>query len=79
MQDQPNPGKILQTGLAFWAPKTLLSAVELRVFTELARESVSFEPLKEWLGLLRVRSAISGGRQVTGCNGSLILSNARAH
>jgi O-methyltransferase domain/Dimerisation domain len=37
MQDQPNPAHILQTGLAFWASKTLLSAVELGVFTELAR------------------------------------------
>ena len=34
MHDQPDPGKILQTGLAFWASKTLLSAVELGVFTD---------------------------------------------
>ena len=31
------PVKILQTGLAFWGAKTLLSAVELNVFTELAK------------------------------------------
>ena len=32
----PTPEHILQTGLAFWASKTLLSAVEFGVFTELA-------------------------------------------
>jgi hypothetical protein len=31
------PDHILQTGLAFWASKTLLSAVEMEVFTELGR------------------------------------------
>src|SRR4029079_1899506 len=34
--NQPTPEKILQTGLAFWPSKTLLSAIELGVFTELA-------------------------------------------
>jgi hypothetical protein len=29
MQGQPTPEKILQTGLAFWASKTLLSAIEM--------------------------------------------------
>ena len=33
----PSAENILQTGLAFWASKTLLSAVEMGVFTELAR------------------------------------------
>ena len=32
-QNQPTPEKILQTGLAFWPAKTLLSAIELGVFT----------------------------------------------
>lgn len=32
----PDPGQIMQLGLAFWGSKTLLSAVELGVFTELA-------------------------------------------
>ena len=36
MDKQPTPEKILQTGLAFWPAKTLLSAIELGVFTELA-------------------------------------------
>jgi hypothetical protein len=33
---QATPDAILQLGLAFWASKTLLSAVELNLFTELA-------------------------------------------
>ena len=36
MSQPPTPDAILQTGLAFWPAKTLLSAVELGVFTELA-------------------------------------------
>jgi len=36
--DEPTPGAILALGLGFWASKTLLSAVELGVFTTLARE-----------------------------------------
>ncbi len=36
MTNHPTPEKILQTGLAFWASKTLLSAIELGLFTELA-------------------------------------------
>ena len=31
-----NPEKILQAGMAFWASKALLSAIEMGVFTELA-------------------------------------------
>ena len=41
MNEQLSPERILQTGLAFWNSKTLLSAIELGVFTELAdRKSV---------------------------------------
>jgi hypothetical protein len=45
------PEKILQTGLAFWASKTLLSAIELDVFTVLARGPQSLDALREQLGL----------------------------
>ena len=45
------PEKILQTGLAFWPAKTLLSAIEMGVFTELARGAEAFEPLSGRLGL----------------------------
>ncbi|BCS31786.1 methyltransferase/methylase [Luteitalea sp. TBR-22] len=45
------PEHILQTGLAFWASKTLLSAVEMGVFTELARGPEPFAVLSGRLGL----------------------------
>ena len=56
MQDPLTPEKILQTGMAFWASKTLLSAVELGVFTELSHGPTSLDSLSERLGLHR-RSA----------------------
>jgi O-methyltransferase domain/Dimerisation domain len=51
MHDQPTPEKILQTGLAFWPSKTLLSAIELGVFTELAPGPQHFDALSGRLGL----------------------------
>lgn len=51
MQAQPTPDAILQTGLAFWASKTLLSAIELGVFTELARGPTDLADLRDALGL----------------------------
>jgi hypothetical protein len=48
---QPTPDQILQTGLAFWASKTLLSAVEMEVFTELAKGPESLQALTGRLGL----------------------------
>jgi hypothetical protein len=56
MQQQLTPEKILQTGLAFWPSKTLLSAIELGVFTELAQGGVPFDTLCRKLGL-HARSA----------------------
>jgi len=47
----PTPEKILQTGLAFWASKTLLSAIEMGVFTELAQGPEPFDALSGRLGL----------------------------
>ena len=47
----PSPDHILQTGLAFWASKTLLSAVEMEVFTELAKGPESLNALTGRLGL----------------------------
>src|SRR5215475_2144870 len=49
--DQPRPDHILQVGLGFWASKTLLSAVEMEVFTELAKHPEDFETLQGRLGL----------------------------
>jgi len=52
MSDPISPEKILQTGLAFWSSKALLSAVEMGVFTELAAYGPEpFESLSGRLGL----------------------------
>ena len=51
MADQLTPDRILQTGFAFWPSKTLLSAVELGVFTELARGGLSLDELTSRLSL----------------------------
>src|SRR2546430_3934535 len=46
-----SPDRILQLGLGFWGPKALLSAVELGVFTELARGPADLADLTARLGL----------------------------
>ncbi len=45
------PDHILQTGLAFWASKTLLSAVEMEIFTELAKHPGDLGTLQGRMGL----------------------------
>ena len=49
--DELRPDHILQVGLGFWASKALLSAVEMEVFTELARHPEDLETLQGRLGL----------------------------
>ena len=51
--DQPEPDQILRVGLGFWASKVLLSAVELELFTELAKHPSDLETLQ---GRLRLHS-----------------------
>ncbi len=51
MSEHPTPERILQVGLGFWASKVLLSAVEMSVFTELARHPEDLETLSGRLGL----------------------------
>jgi hypothetical protein len=46
-----SPEGIFQTGLGFWASKTLLSAVELDVFSELAKQPATLEELRQRLSL----------------------------
>ena len=47
-----NPDAILQLGFGFWGSKTLLSAIELGLFTELAKAGrLDGEALRERLGL----------------------------
>lgn len=47
----PNQEHIMQVGLGFWSSKTLLSAVEMEVFTELAKRSEDLEALQNRLGI----------------------------
>ncbi|HTL48026.1 MAG TPA: methyltransferase [Verrucomicrobiae bacterium] len=49
-------GSIMQLGLGFWASKTLLSAVELGLFTELAKGPADAASLAQKLGI-NLRSA----------------------
>jgi SAM-dependent methyltransferase len=45
------PDRIMQLGFAFWGSKTLLSAIELGLFTELARGPLDEKALTKRLGL----------------------------
>jgi hypothetical protein len=49
--DAPTPANIFNVGLGFWASKTLLSAVELGLFTELAKGPAYLGDLSRRLGL----------------------------
>jgi len=51
MTGKVTPEHILQVGFGFWASKTLLSAIELEVFTELARHPLPLGELQGRLGL----------------------------
>jgi hypothetical protein len=50
-QGTQTPDHILQVGFGFWASKTLLSAIELEVFTELAKHPLPLDDLQGRLGL----------------------------
>jgi hypothetical protein len=49
--NEPQPDRILQVGLGFWSSKTLLSAVEMELFTELAKHPEDLETLQGRLNL----------------------------
>lgn len=51
VQDTVSPDSIMQLGMGFWASKTLLSAIELGVFTELAAGAADGNTLAGRLGL----------------------------
>src|SRR5713101_935857 len=51
MSDELTPDNIMQLGFGFWSSKTLLSAVELGVFAELAEKLLDLETLRERLSL----------------------------
>lgn len=48
---EANPSHIMQVGLGFWASKTLLSAIELELFTHLAKQPMTGPQIEEKLGL----------------------------
>jgi hypothetical protein len=50
-QVEPNPSHIMQIGMGFWASKTVLSAVELGLFTHLGSEEITGGEIGERLGL----------------------------
>ncbi|TFI59345.1 methyltransferase [Sphingomonas parva] len=47
----PSPARILEMGMAFWASKTLLSAVELRLFSVLGEGPLSADEIEDEIGL----------------------------
>ena len=51
MNNPPTPEKILHLGMAFWESKTVLSAVELDVFTTLAKGPMDVHALRTQLGI----------------------------
>ena len=50
-KQQLDPSHIMQVGSGFWASKTLLSAVELQLFTHLGADSLTGEEIKKLAGL----------------------------
>ena len=51
MSEHPDLAHIMQVGLGFWASKTLLSAIEMELFTELAKHPEDLAALQARLGL----------------------------
>jgi hypothetical protein len=51
MSEHPNMAHILQVGLGFWGSKTLLSAIEMELFTELAKHPEDLAAIQARLGL----------------------------
>ncbi len=50
-KNQVNPSKIMQIGMGFWASKTLLTAVNMELFTILANGALSGQVIQNKLGL----------------------------
>ncbi len=51
MSEQVDPSHIMQVGMGFWASKTLLSAVELELFTRLGSDGMTGPQIGDALGL----------------------------
>jgi SAM-dependent methyltransferase len=50
-QAELDPSQIMQVGMGFWPSKTVLSAVELELFTHLGAEAMTGEEIRDRLGL----------------------------
>ncbi|MEL7145519.1 MAG: methyltransferase [Bacteroidota bacterium] len=53
IEKQVTPSHIMQVGMGFWASKTLLTAVKLGLFTELANGGMTAASIQDRLGLHR--------------------------
>ncbi|MCH7689751.1 MAG: methyltransferase, partial [candidate division Zixibacteria bacterium] len=51
MKEELDPTHIMQTAIAFWSSKVLLTAVEFDIFTTLGDKSMTAEQLGDALGL----------------------------
>jgi predicted O-methyltransferase YrrM len=51
MPERVDPSQIMQVGMGFWGSKTLLSAVELELFTKLGGDGMTATQIGEALGL----------------------------
>ena len=68
MAQEITPDAIMQLGFGYWGSKTLLSAVELGLFTELAKGSLTLDQIQARLNLHGEVLAISSTRwSVLGC------------
>ncbi len=88
-----SPARILQTGLAFWPAKTLLSAVELDLFSLLAEEPLTAGQVRDRLSLhgrglhdfldalvaLEMLTRDEGGRYGNGEEAALFLVRTSPH
>src|ERR671921_1702991 len=91
MSTTVTPDYIMQLGLGFWASKTLLSAVELDLFTEIGRGPATAEAVGEHLGLhprgardfldalvsLRVLERDAGGRYYNAPEAATFLDRSK--
>jgi precorrin-6B methylase 2 len=50
-EKQVDPSKIMQVGMGFWASKTLLTAINMGLFTHLAEKELTGQQIKAKLGL----------------------------
>jgi len=51
MSEQVSPAHIMQVGMGFFASKTVLSAVELELFTKLGSDGMTGPQIADALGL----------------------------